>query len=362
MGNIFSYNYDRVMDEHPDLRSRTSYEWLSSNPDCKYTTGVKGIANAYIPTGSSPLIINEKNAMYALLFAASVNRVNEDFRFYDESRNFDKMLYSLLPTDDEATKIHDAFYRRLFTRSGVKDDIRNALNSKAFERLFEYEVTSRYVCVIPAYGAGYTEDEIRRVAEDIYQDQLQSEMDQTGRIGLTTLSRCIVQEKCAIELRSKYGWEFDHREFGDVIVDEDLLEEVRRAFPHVAAVVTEMLETLDEDKNTAPSTGLMRLGSVDRNPISNFFVYQRSIELGLKINEALVDWTEEDYQQWRKHYKGTAEREEQIRDEYMHVCVHEFVVKTNGRRGVIPPVPYTHRIVDDISIYIRNMQLRLRDQ
>lgn len=361
MANIFDYNYERVMSEHPDLRDRTNYDWLVSTPGAKYTTGTKGIANAYIPTDERPLIINEKNAMYALIFAASVRCVDEDFRFYDESRNFDKMLYALLPSDDDAALIHDPFYRRLFSRSGIKDDVRNALNSKAFERLFQYEVKSRYVCVIPTYGSQYTEDEIRGLAEEIYQSELQEEMDKTGRVGLTSLSRCLVQERCSRELKEKYGWEFDHREYGDVIIDEDLLAEVRLAYPHIAKVVDDALAALNTDKDKTPSTGLMKLASTDLNPIANCFVYQRSLLMGLINNEELIGWTEDDYMQWlkRRDPDEVVKREECLRDEYMRICVRDFVLKTNDKREVYPIASYVEQVIDDITIYIRNRQIRL---
>lgn len=362
MANIFSYNYERIMEENPELRYRTNPEWLAATPGAKYTTGTKGIANAYIPTMDKPLIINEKNAMYALIFAESIKRLDGDYRFFDETRNFDKMLYSLLPQDDEASQIKDPFYRRLFRRSGIKDDVRNALNSKAFKAIFAYEVISRYVCVDSALGARYTEAKIREVAEAIYEVELQEEMEKTGQVGLTTLSRCLVQERCANALKAQYGWEFSHRELAEApFIDEDLIASIREAYPYVAQIVDEAIAALDKKANTTPSIGLMTLASTDLNPIANSFLYQRSLVNGLHINEELVGWSEDDYQVWKKDYKGESVRDEQIRDEYMHICVRDFVLKTNDKRDVQPSAAHVDRTINDITIYIRNQQIRLAD-
>lgn len=358
--NIYSYNYKTAIAKMPELEERMNPFFLSTTPEAKYTTGVKGIANVYIPDGDGFLIINEKNALYALIFAESIRRAETDPRFKDESRNFDRMIWSLMPQDDEVGNIQDPFYRGLFKRSGIKDDIRNALNSKAFEHLFNYEVVSRYVCINLAKGSQYDEAEIFGVAAEIYQDELQSEMDKTGSRGLSTLSRALVRERAADRLAADYGWEFDHREYGEVSINEALLNKVCLAYPHIQQVVLKTIEVADEQKDTAPSAGLIRLSSVDLNPIGQSFIYQRGLQMGLDQVQQLVDFTEEDYQHWNSKYKGEATRDEQRRDEYMRICVRDFVMKTNDKRGKEYDSMRFNAVVDQITLFVRNKQIRLQ--
>lgn len=362
MANIFGYNYDSFMEANPELKYRTNGDWLKSTPGAKYTTGTKGIANAYIPDEGdlTPLIINEKNAMYALLFEASSRLFDIDHR-YKGIRDFDRMLYALLPKDDEASQIKDPFYRRLFMRSGIKDDVRNAINSKAFKRLFTYEIKSRYSCCNETLGGQYTEDEIRVLAQELYEIEVEAETNTTGCVGLTNLSRCLVQERCANRLRQLYGWEFEYREFGEVEIYTELLDQVKLAYPHIKEIVDKVLECLNKDSERFASPGMMRVASPDLNPIANFFVYQRSFYNGLRIAEDLIGYTEEDYQVWKKRLSNDESNDQKLRDEYVLICVKDFVLKTNEKREVYPNTEKVMATVHQIAIYIRNYQIRLKE-
>lgn len=354
--NIYHYNYETALEKMPELQGRMSLDFLRAYPNAKYTTGVKGIANVYIPSEDGFLIINEKNALYALVFAESIKRAETDPRFKDESRNFDKMIYSLMPQDEEVRNISDPFYRNLFKRGGIKDDVRNALNSKSFEKLFKYEVISRYVCTNSMAGSRYTEAEIAGLAEEIYQTELQSEMERTGSRGLNSLSRALVGERCAEALEA-YGWKFDHREYGDVTVNGALLQLIREALPYINGVYEAVCAMVDEKRVIAPNSALIRLNSMDLNPIANSFIYARSAEAGLRQAEELVDWTEEDYRHWRKQYEEQM-REEQLRDEYMRICVRDFVLRVNDMRNKEYDSVRFDLVVDEITMFIRNKQIR----
>ena len=288
MANIISYNYDRIIAEKPHYAGRISKEFLSFN-GTKYTEGVKGIANAYIPCGDHYLIINEKNALYAMLLQTSIELEISNPYFSNPLRNFDKCVQLLMPYDLEADCVSSRFYRGILRGAGIKDDTRNALNSKAFKDLFQYELTSRYECVNEELGGHYEESYIAAVGAELFQEIMDEEEEKSGgKLTMTDFMRALIQEKCANILRSQYGWEFRYREYDDIVVNEDMMFMVRLAFPELAALVDEARNTIVNGEGFGPALGMKIMQSEDTNPIAHSEIYKAAKRRGLQQIEEMI--------------------------------------------------------------------------
>lgn len=358
MANIISYNYDRIIAEKPHYTGRISKEFLSFN-GTKYTEGVKGIANAYIPCGDHYLIINEKNALYAMLLQTSIELEISNPYFSNPLRNFDKCVQLLMPYDLEADCVSSRFYRGILRGAGVKDDTRNALNSKAFKDLFQYELTSRYECVNEELGGHYEESYIAAVGAELFQEIMDEEEEKSGgKLTMTDFMRALIQEKCANILRSQYGWEFRYREYDDIVVNEDMMFMVRLAFPELAALVDEARNTMVNGEGFGPALGMKIMQSEDTNPIAHSEIYKAAKRRGLQQIEEMIDYSEEEETRYIKRHRDENPCDDVLKDAYVHTLVREFLSKANDKRGVEPAEYIVERDIYEITICIRNKQMR----
>ena len=357
---ITDFNYDRVIQEKPEYVNRISRDFLS-NPDTKYTEGVKGIANAYIPAGDHNLIINEKNALYAMLLQLSVELQATNPYFDNPYRNFDKCVQLLMPTDLEADMVSSNFYRGLLRGAGVKDDTRNALNSKAFKDLFQYKLTSRFTCINEEIGSKYSEEQIAGISEDLF-DEIKAEEEERcgGRLIMTDFIRAMIQEKCATILAEVYGWKFAYREYDDIIVDEDLMDMVKMAFPALVEVINQVRETALQPQfgPHGPAVGKYKLDSEDLNPVAQTEIYAAAKRRGLAQIEEMIEYTEEGEKRYILRHKNPMVTDEMLCDEYVTTLVREWLGKANDRRGVNPSPAIVERDIYEITICIRNKQMR----
>lgn len=357
---ITHFNFDNVISEKPEYAHRISHEFLTI-PGTKYTEGVKGIANAYIPAGDHNLIINEKNALYAMLLQLSVELQSTNPYFDNPYRNFDKCVQLLLPTDLEADMVSSKFYRGLLRGAGVKDDTRNALNSKAFKDLFQYTLTSRYTCVNEEIGSRYTEAEIASISETLFNDFKAEEEERAGgRLTMTDFIRALIQEKCSNILRDQYGWEFAYREYDDIIVDEELMSMVKLAYPALAELVEEVRETALQPQMGfhGPAVGKAKLDSEDLNPVAHSEIYKAAKRRGLQQIEEMIEYTKEGEEKYIERNRNDNTNDEQLKDDYVTVLVRDWIGKANDRRGVSPSQQIVERDIYEITICIRNKQIR----
>lgn len=353
-------NVQRMLDEHPEYAEVISVDALSNGYVSHYTTGMYGIANAYIPTATGEnLIINPKNALYALMLVEALTVQNFGFNYFrNEQRCFDTLIWLLMPQDDMAQEIADPFYRRVLRNTGVRDDIRNAINSKAFKFLFQYNLTSRFKCVAKI-GEKYSEAQIQNIAEDIYNNIKEDFSDSCGgEIKMTNTLRCVIAEKAAKKLEEEYGWKFDYREYDAIEYDEELIERIRIAFPQAAATVSKMGEIAMHSKSEAIAK--YTLTSETLNPIAETSTYRDAQRRGIANVQEVIGYDEEEKAAFIRRNTGK-ETEEVLAFEYLRMRVNDYVIDTNEMRGVEMTATHFQETVDSVTNYIWTKQMMLRE-
>lgn len=358
--DITTRNVQRVFNEHPEYAEVISMDALTNGQVSKYTTGSYGIANAYIPlpTGEN-LIINPKNALYALMLieALEVQELGHNY-FRNEQRCFDTLIWLLMPQDDLAQEIADPFYRRVFRNTGVRDDVRNAINSKAFDQIFKYNLTSHFKCVAN-FGEKYSEGQIQAAAEEIYQNIREDYTDSCGgEFKMTNTMRCVIAEKAAKTLEENYGWEFDYREYDDIDYDVEVIEAIRAAFPQAATTVAKMGEIAINSRSEAIAK--YTLTSETLNPIAETSTYRDAQCRGIANVQEVIGYDEEEKAAFIRRNTGK-ETEEVLAFEYLRMRVNDYVIDTNEMRGVEMTATHFQDTVDSVTNYIWTKQMMLKE-
>ena len=358
--NITSLNYERVLNDHPEFENIINLSALERGTVDHYTTGVHGIANAYIrKDDGSYLIINRKNAMYAMMLNGALS-IQDVIPFFENPlRNFDALVYMLLPQDNDCQMINNGFFRRMFKQIGIKDDIRNALNSKAFKALFEYNLTSRYEKISPI-GNAYTEEEIQQIGNDLYEEEKGIQTDKAGGfLKMTERTRYIISEKVSKTLAEVYGWEYKMREYDDIIIDQDLMTCVCDAFPLEKAVIDEIISIAHGRLGGTPQSARMLLSSEDTNPIAQSESYRRAQERGLSTIEEMIGYTDEDAGKYIERHAEEGAREA-VFYTYLTGLVRDFVLETNDLRGVEYTSDMIESTTESIASFIFTKMLRFK--
>lgn len=352
--NIYASNVERVLAERPELADIINVDALKQGIVDHYSTGVKGIANAYIrKSDASFMIINRKNALFAMMLVLATEIQENEPYFENKNHDFDAMTWLLMPKDITASTIDNTFYKRLFNRMGFKDDMRNALNCKAFKDLFAYNLVSRYEMINEQLGGKYTEADIQALGTSIYEEVKTEEMERAGEHAkMTERTRAIISEKVSDILRNVHGWGFTHREYDELVVDEELMFAVREAYPAEAAIIEEMRETahFEMGENMSLSRGATKMESEMTNPITKSQYYIDAAERSVTIMHEVIEYDEEELA--RAIRSNTDKTEDQVEYEYLEKMCRMFVTDTEHLRGLETSESKIAEIGSQIAAYI----------
>lgn len=246
--------------------SHIDQRWLRENPDrikdfdidikmmnegyiTKYTlsTTERGkISNAYVvdPINKGIVKVNPKNALLIGLEAlAFYYNQKEGSVLYNPDARMSRLMTALMPKQD-AVAIDSIFYKRLFTNSCRRDDIRNCRTGAPYQACFQYNTKNRFKIVDGAIGNQYKEEDIQEFADTIYTEVSEPYIT-SGK--MTPVTRAIISETVDVRLQSEYGWAFDHQEYVGIEINKELVDRIVAAFPTNNTTIKQLGTLLNVD-------------------------------------------------------------------------------------------------------------------
>lgn len=323
--------------------SHIDQRWLRENPDrvkdfdidikmmnegyiTKYTlsTTEKGkISNAYVvdPINKGIVKVNPKNALLIGLEAlAFYYNQKEGSVLYNPDARMSRLMTALMPKQDTVA-IDSIFYKRLFTNSCRRDDIRNCRTGAPYQACFQYNTKNRFKIVDGAIGNQYKEEDIQEFADTIYAEVSEPYIT-SGK--MTPVTRAIISETVDVRLQSEYGWAFDHQEYVGIEINKELVDRIIAAFPTNNTTIKQLGTLLNVDASiNSTFTAKAALETQTINPLAENPNWNKMMQKELThsfdiIDEHLLDEIK----------AAPVNNKRQI----LQDAVTKFVIETNNQR------------------------------
>lgn len=289
--------------------SHIDQRWLRENPDrikdfdidikmmnegyiTKYTlsTTERGkISNAYVvdPINKGIVKVNPKNALLIGLEAlAFYYNQKEGSVLYNPDARMSRLMTALMPKQDTVA-IDSIFYKRLFTNSCRRDDIRNCRTGAPYQACFQYNTKNRFKIVDSAIGSQYKEEDIQEFADTIYAEVSEPYIT-SGK--MTPVTRAIISETVDVRLQSEYGWAFDHQEYVGIKINKELVDRIIAAFPTNNMTIKQLGTLLNVDASiNSTFTAKAALETQTINPLAENPNWNKMIQKELTHSFDIID-------------------------------------------------------------------------
>lgn len=289
--------------------SHIDQRWLRENPDrikdfdinvkmineeyiTKYTlsTTERGkISNAYVvdPINKGIVKVNPKNALLIGLEAlAFYYNQKEGSVLYNPDARMSRLMTALMPKQDMVA-IDSIFYKRLFTNSCRRDDIRNCRTGAPYQACFQYNTKNRFKIVDGAIGSQYKEEDIQEFADTIYAEVSEPYIT-SGK--MTPVTRAIISETVDVRLQSEYGWAFDHQEYVGIEINKELVDRIIAAFPTNNTTIKQLGTLLNVDASiNSTFTAKAALETQTINPLAENPNWNKMMQKELTHSFDIID-------------------------------------------------------------------------
>lgn len=322
--------------------SHIDQRWLRENPDrvkdfdidikmmnegyiTKYTlsTTEKGkISNAYVvdPINKGIVKVNPKNALLIGLEAlAFYYNQKEGSVLYNPDARMSRLMTALMPKQDTVA-IDSIFYKRLFTNSCRRDDIRNCRTGAPYQACFQYNTKNRFKIVDGAIGNQYKEEDIQEFADTIYVEVSEPYIT-SGK--MTPVTRAIISETVDVRLQSEYGWAFDHQEYVGIEINKELVDRIIAAFPTNNTTIKQLGTLLNVDASIDSTfTAKAALETQTINPLAENPSWNKMMQKELTHSFDIID----------EHLLDEIKVAPVNKKQILKNAVTKFVTETNNQR------------------------------
>lgn len=279
-------NPDRVQDF--DINVKLLNEGIISKYSLS-TTEYGKIANAYVidPISRGVVKVNPKNALLIGLEAlAFYYNQKEKSVLYNPDARMSRLMTALMPKQDDVS-IDSIFYKRLFTKSCRRDDIRNCRTGVPYQACFQYNTKNRFKIVDGAIGGQYKEEDIQAFADTIYTEVSEPYVT-NGK--MTPVTRAIISETVDVRLQSEYGWAFDHQEYIGIEVNKGLIDRIVAAFPTNNTTIKQLGTLLNVDASiNSTFTAKAALETQTINPLAENPSWNKMMQKELTHSFDIID-------------------------------------------------------------------------